>query len=1082
MDRGNPTPSESAGNLSFLAGGGEMGERMRALDWSTTPLGAATTWPQSLRSTVSMLLPSKAQIALFWGPEFVVLYNDAYRPVFGAKHPHALGLPGREAWSEIWNEQLHGLLAGVVRTGEAFWAKDLLFTLERHGFKEETYFDVSYDPVRIESGLVGGVFCIVTETTERVVGERRMALLNDLAARNATARTARDACTLAIETLSSRSEDITFALVYIDDELQCATPGAARRLATAAPDLVLELPITSSSASNFARIVVGLNERRPFDDQYRSFLDLVVDQLGTALANARAYEEERRRAEALAEIDRAKTAFFNNVSHEFRTPLTLLLGPTQDAMASPEGALSGEALATVHRNALRLLKLVNTLLDFSRIEAGRADANYEPTELCALTTDLAGAFRSAIESAGLRFDVACRPIDEAVYVDRAMWEKIVFNLLSNALKFTLEGTIAIGVARDGDAATLTVTDTGSGIPPEELPHVFERFHRVRGAKSRTHEGTGIGLALVQELVRLHGGTISATSNEGAGTTFTVSIPFGSAHLPQHAVAAARPSTPAPEIAAAYVSEAGAWAKAPAAPVAVSASRARILVADDNADMRDYVTRLLGERFMVDVVGDGASALAAIQQHRPDVIVSDVMMPELDGFELLRALKDDPVTNAIPVILLSARAGEEATIEGIGAGADDYLVKPFTARELIARIDAQLQRAEDHLRAREQLIEVNRVKDEFLAVLSHELRTPLNAILGWAHLLKASTLRPGMLERALEAIDRNARAQAQLVDDLLDVSRVISGKLSIRREPMNLRAVISEAVDAVRPAVTAKAIRLRMDVATDADIIIDGDADRLRQVVWNLLSNAVKFTPSGGAVEVGVKRAGESVQISVRDSGMGIPREFLPFVFDRFRQGDSAPSRKHGGLGLGLAIARHLVEAHGGSMSVSSEGPGTGAEFIVRLPLDSVRPRPLPVVEPKPAHANQLIAGVRVLVADDQADAREVMRAALESHGGTVVSVASADEALQALQQSSFDALIADIGMPGTDGYALMRAIRRLSDKDGGSIPAIAVTAYATPRERDDALGAGFNAHMGKPFDPDRLVVTISKLANRPVAS
>src|SRR6185503_14024556 len=217
----------------FLAGGGEMGARMRTMDWSTTPLGAPEQWPQSLRSPLSMLLPSKAQIILFWGPEFIVFYNDAYRPVFGAKHPHALGLPGRKAWSEIWDTQLHDLLAGVVRTGEAFWARDLLFEIERYGFLEETYFDVSYDPVRVESGDVGGVFCIVTETTERVVGERRMALLRDLAARNATARTAREACVLATETLAASPADVTFALAYLDDDLQSATPDAEQRLAAA---------------------------------------------------------------------------------------------------------------------------------------------------------------------------------------------------------------------------------------------------------------------------------------------------------------------------------------------------------------------------------------------------------------------------------------------------------------------------------------------------------------------------------------------------------------------------------------------------------------------------------------------------------------------------------------------------------------------------------------------------------------------------------------------------------------------------------------------------------------------------------
>ena len=384
---------QTTSTFTFLAGGGEMGARMRELEWSHTRLGPVEKWPQSLRSTLSMLLPSKAQIILFWGPEFIVFYNDAYRPVFGAKHLTPWACSGRQAWSEIWDGVLHDLLAGVVHTGEAFWAKDLLFKVERYGFEEETYFDVSYDPVRVESGSVGGVFCIVTETTERVIGERRMALLKDLAARNASARTARDACILATETLATRPQDITFALTYLDHELQSCTPGAPEQLAAARGELVKDLPIFSSGGvAQTGRLVVGLNPQLPFNDKYRAFLDLVVGQLSTAVVNARAYEEERKRAEALAEIDRAKTAFFSNVSHEFRTPLTLLLGPVQDALATPERSLDGDAVATVNRNALRLLKLVNTLLDFARIEAGRAEATYESTDLPVLPSISQGPF------------------------------------------------------------------------------------------------------------------------------------------------------------------------------------------------------------------------------------------------------------------------------------------------------------------------------------------------------------------------------------------------------------------------------------------------------------------------------------------------------------------------------------------------------------------------------------------------------------------------------------------------------------------------------------------------------------------
>ena len=565
---------------------------MRSLDWSNTPIGPPDTWPQSLRSTVSMLLPSKAQIILFWGPEFTVLYNDAYRPVFGAKHPHALGRPGREAWSEIWTSVLHDLLAGVARTGEAFWGKDLLFELERYGFLEETYFDVSYDPVRGESGEVEGVYCIVTETTERVIGERRMALLKELAERNATARTEHDACRIAGDTLAAKPHDVTFALTYLDDELQGCTPGAEEQLAAARPELVKEFPLSSSGAGVPAgRLVVGLNPRRPLDERYRAFLELVADQVGTALGNARAYEAERKRAEALAQLDRAKTVFFSNVSHEFRTPLTLILGPTEEALASPDGALTGEALEIVHRNELRLLKLVNTLLDFSRIEAGRLDASYVPTDLAEFTADVASTFRSAFMRAGLEFVVDCPALSQPVYVDREMWEKIVLNLLSNALKFTLDGSVHLSLLERAGVVELGVRDTGVGIPDSEIGHVFERFHRVQGTRARTHEGSGIGLALVNELVRMHGGTLTVASRLDEGTTFTVTIPAGVTHLAGERVRESGAGAPAATSARLYVTEALRWVQdsgpAPRSvdtvdPEDTPSGIKRIILADDNA--------------------------------------------------------------------------------------------------------------------------------------------------------------------------------------------------------------------------------------------------------------------------------------------------------------------------------------------------------------------------------------------------------------------------------------------------------------------------------------------------------------------
>src|SRR5688572_16542803 len=710
----------------WLVGGGELGALIRAKDWAAASLGPIEGWPQSLRRAVSILFPSKAQIVLFWGPDLVAIYNDAYGPVCGAKHPTALGKPAREAWSELW-DVLEPLLAGVVDTGEAFWAKDMMFVMERHGYVEETYFDVSYDPVRDESGHVGGVFCIVSETTGRVIGERRLAALRDLGRVGNGATSAGAVFRNTAVVLENYGKDLPFAALYSwdaasgtgrleavagiaagdagaplqidssnrheswplggDAEIVLAEPPADVLLPGGPwPESVKQaaiLKLATRANETYGYLVCGLSARRKFDDDYRDFVRLAGGNISAALAGVRALEDERQRAEKLAELDRAKTAFFSNVSHEFRTPLTLMLGPIEDLLTKSEGLTADDrALLTVtQRNGVRMLRLVNTLLDFARIEAGRAQATYQPTDLCTLTIDLASNFRSACERAGIRFVVDCAQLPDPIYVDHEMWEKIVLNLLSNAFKFTFEGEIAVRIHDAGTAVELAVSDTGTGIPAEELPRMFERFHRVENARGRSHEGSGIGLALVQELVKLHGGSIAAESELGAGTTFTIRVPLGCAHLTPHQVSDSGGRAATSTRATSYVEEALRWlpeSHADAEPFASSElpltqgaelgaqdARPCVLVADDNADMRQYAVRLLAERYRVVAVADGEAALAAARARPPDLALTDVMMPRLDGFGLLRELRADARTRDIPVILLSARAGEESRLEGLG---------------------------------------------------------------------------------------------------------------------------------------------------------------------------------------------------------------------------------------------------------------------------------------------------------------------------------------------------------------------------------------------------------------------------------
>ena len=728
----------------ILSGGGEMGALMRSIDWSKTALGPVEDWPQSLRTALSILLETGFPMYIAWGPDFTQFYNDGYRPILGStKHPAAMGLSTRETFAEIW-DIIGPMFEGVMR-GTPVTLTDFLLPLDRHGFVEECYFVFSYSPIREETRRVGGVLVTVTETTERVLAARRLLTLQDLVSKAQNARTASDACAAAAGVLAESVADVPFALVYLLDpsgrkatlagvtgiargtdvspeEIDLASEHAPWPVAQAcvareaalvkyreggpavptkdgatSPSQMLVLPIPAAGPEGASGVLVAaLSPRLVFDAKYRSFLELVAAHVGSAIATARALEEAKARADALAEIDRAKTAFFSNVSHEFRTPLTLMLGPAEDALAEPLSPDERERWSMVHRSALRLSKLVNTLLDFSRIEAGRVQASYEPTDLSALTRELSSMFRSATDRAGIELRLDLPELGEDAYVDREMWEKIVLNLLSNALKFTFEGEIAVALRADDEGFELVVRDTGIGIAAVDLSQVFDRFHRVKGARARTHEGTGIGLALVAELAKLHGGHAWVESAPGKGTAFFVRVPRGRAHLAVERVEARRTLASTSTGAAPYVEEAmrwtgtGAGATEPPSPrPATGAKRARIVLADDNADMRDYLRRLLEERWDVDAVGDGDAALAAIRASRPDLVLSDVMMPGLDGFGLLHEIRTSPALRLVPVVLVSARAGEEATAEGMTAGANDYIVKPFSARELLVRVAAQL---------------------------------------------------------------------------------------------------------------------------------------------------------------------------------------------------------------------------------------------------------------------------------------------------------------------------------------------------------------------------------------------------------
>jgi signal transduction histidine kinase len=642
-----------------------------------------------------------------------------------------------------------------------------------------------------------------------------------------------------------------------------------------------------------------------------------------------ANEQLRLANEQLGRVDQMKTEFFSNVSHEFRTPLTLLLGLLETLLS--EHALGPEVLEQLlqmQRNALRLLRLVNTLLDFSRMEVGRHSARFASTDLARYTADLASAFRSALEKAGLSFTVDCPPLSAPLYVDRDMWEKIVMNLLSNALKFTFEGEVSVRLAPAQGGARLTVKDTGTGIPRREVSKLFQRFHRVEGARSRSHEGTGIGLALVHEIVKLHGGEISVASDEGKGTEVTVTLRGGREHLPLEHVAESSDAATVARSAAAYLDEALHWLPYESQPVASAPAKsdARVLIADDNSDLRTFLASLLAPHYEVQAVADGREALAAVRTRKPDLVLSDVMMPNLDGLGLVRALREDPETRTLPVILLSARAGQEASLEGLSAGADDYLAKPFTSQELLARVRTHLTmaRARDELNT--ELMRTNEELKAFSYSVSHDLRAPLRTIDGFSQILLDN--HAGQLDDKGRDYLRKVRAGAQrmgeLIDDLLQLSRVTSADLS----PNHVD--ISGLARAVGEELKRKEPERRVSLLIQEGLIAEADSRLLRILLDNLLGNAWKFTTKTEEPRIafGTEQRDGSEVFVVRDNGAGFDMTYASKLFRPFQRLHS--ESEFPGTGIGLATVRRIVGRHGGR--VWAEGaPGRGASVFFTLP-------------------------------------------------------------------------------------------------------------------------------------------------------
>ena len=1015
----------------FLLGGGEMGQRIREYDWPATPLGPVESWPQSLRTCVRIMLDSRQPIWIGWGKELIKLYNDPYIAIVGGKHPSALGEPASVVWRAIWRE-IGPMLHAVMEEDTGTYVESQLLIMERNGYPEETYYTFSYTPIPGDNGGTAGMICFNVDDTGRILSERQLQTLSRLAKNLTDCVSYPEAVERTMNALSDNGRDFPFALFYgaAGDEVTLTHSTALGASATGVPatfkltdndglavalrraldtrtpqvlegirallgempqggwevppDKAIVLPIfQAGSALAAGFLVIGISPFRPMDERYLNFCRLIADQLTTSFADIHVLELERGRAEALAEIDRAKTLFFSNISHEFRTPLTLLIGPIEDLLNDPASIESNKyRIGVAYRNALRMQKLVNTLLEFSRIEAGRLEGRFRRVDILTLTLDLASTFRSTIETAGMQLLVTAQHIKDDVYVDTDLWERIVLNLVSNAFKYSHEGSITVDVRQVGDQVEVKVADTGVGIAEDQLDKIFDRFHRIENSGGRSLEGTGIGLAMVRELVKLHQGTIAVTSRPGEGSTFTVSIPVGADHLPADRVVHAPMAAVRTRQSDAFVLEAMKWVPvdggrdvAPEGEWEASGTEVlvggemrevseqpntprggkhyRVLLADDNADMREYVQRLLASQFTVVTASDGQEALEKMMAFRPDLVLSDVMMPRMDGFSLLKEIRATPEIQATPVILLSARAGEEAKIEGLEAGADDYLVKPFGGRELVARVESNIriakeraaalkeysEKLEQQVRKRTQelrrlnvsLEQSNEDLQQFAHVASHDLKEPVRKIRTFSGRLleEFGELLPAEAKTFLGKIQHATERMATMIEGVLTYSILNSDEQTITN--VDLNEVFDNIEADLEVAIEQTGTTLRRDKLP----VIEGAPVLLYQLFYNLVNNALKFSSGEDKPLIVISSrvsegAGKRIaEIAVKDNGIGFDQDQSSRIFEAFARLNSKD--KFEGTGLGLALCKKIAERHHGSITATGVRE-KGALFVVRLPL------------------------------------------------------------------------------------------------------------------------------------------------------
>jgi PAS domain S-box-containing protein len=995
----------------------ETGGLLHATDWSQTPLGAMDEWPQSLKLAVGICLNSRFPMFVWWGPQLVNIYNDAYIPILGRRHPRAFGRPARESWEEIW-PVVGPQAEAVMSRGEATWNERVLLVMERHGYTEETYFTWSYSPILDETGRIGGLFCACKEETATIEAERE-----------------RDRLLAQVE-----SERARLAEAFAQSPAFLAV--------LRGPDHVFEF----------------------VNDRYYELVgrrDIVGQPVGVALPEleGQGFFQLLDRVYASGEPYVGTNTRVMVRRHPGAPLEPIDLDFVYQPMRGPDGAMAGilvhgvdvtakmRVQATLRESEARFRQLADAMpqIVFTARPDGEIDYfNRQWYEYTGLPEGATGfdAWKRVHTEEGLHRVMEAWP--EAVRTGQPYEIEYLLRRHDGAYRWHLGRALPI---KDDDGRIVRWFGTNTDI------HALKNFERSLQENEQRLRHLSEALASEKKVLEL--------------------IAKGS---PLHQVL-------------------DTIAKATEAQSA-DGMLCSILMLDENGErLLHGAAPSLPEAYnrAIDGVAIGPSAGScgtAAYQRRP-VFVTDIATDPLwaDWRDLARAAGlgaccSTPLFSSEGVVLGTVAmyyrqahqpsAHDNELIRSATHLAGIVLEKDLVDRRLRHSLEAEQA-------ARSEAERASRMKDEFLATLSHELRTPLNAILGWTRILGLKPEVPRDVMQGVDIIERNAKAQATIIQDLLDMSAIISGKVRLNVQPVDLAAIVQSAMDTMTPAAHAKQIRMELDVAPRTDPLVSGDASRLQQVFWNLLSNAVKFTPKEGRIQVAMDRMDSNVEVRVTDTGVGIAPEFLPHVFDRFRQGDASTTRRYGGLGLGLSIVKQLVDLHGGFVGVTSDGVGKGATFVVGLPVVAVRSEDQPASErpesvlrgatAEEEHSADL-AGVRVLVVDDDEDAREMIRRLLEERRSEVSTAGTVDEALQLLGQRRFDVLVSDIGMPGEDGHTLIRRVRALGPSAGGDVPALALTAYVRPEDRAKAIRAGYQMHASKPIEPATLFGLVASLARR----